>query len=151
MGQFYESTAVVSDEDGRPEITEHPHLHPQKSTYPGLRLPHAWIGNTYGVKSTHDLTSGSRFTLITGINGDSWEQAAQEVSDKLGFDLDVLVIGSGTAYQDTYGDWFRGREIDEDGALLVRPDKHIAWRSLHSTDDHAQKLEEVLLRVLSRN
>lgn len=151
VGQFYESTAVVSDEDGRPEITEHPHLHPQKSTYPGLRLPHAWIGNTYGVKSTHDLTSGSRFTLITGINGGSWEQAAQEVSDKLGIDLDVLVIGSGTAYQDTYGDWFRQREIDEDGALLIRPDKHIAWRSLHDIDDHASKLEEVLSRVLFRN
>ncbi|WP_342661959.1 hypothetical protein [Corynebacterium lubricantis] len=116
-----------------------------------MRLPHAWIGNTYGVKSTHDLTSGSRFTLITGINGGAWERAAQEVSDKLGISLDVLVIGAGTENQDTYGDWFRQREIDEDGALLVRPDKHIAWRSLHDVNDHSGKLEEVLRRVLSRN
>ena len=30
--------------------------------------------------------------------------------------------------EDLYHDWHRVREIDEGGALLVRPDGYIAWR-----------------------
>ena len=40
--------------------------------------------------------------------------------------LDAVVIGPGREVTDLYYDWARLREVEEGGALLVRPDKHIA-------------------------
>jgi 2,4-dichlorophenol 6-monooxygenase len=42
--------------------------------------------------------------------------------------------------RDAYGDWLRTREIDEDGALLVRPDGYIAWRAARLPADPAAAL-----------
>ena len=54
----------------------------------------------------------------------------QEISDELDVSLSTVIIGPGREVTDIYYDWARIREIDEDGALLVRPDKHIGWRSM---------------------
>ena len=56
--------------------------------------------------------------------------AAAKVSAELGVALVAVVIGPGRAVTDLYYDWAKVREVDESGALLVRPDKHIAWRSM---------------------
>ena len=47
-------------------------------------------------------------------------------------------------------DWARIREIDEDGVLLVRPDKHIGWRSITLPRDPEQALRQALTQILSR-
>ena len=151
IGQFYRSTAVVCDGLGRPEVTEDPMLHHQKSTYPGLRLPHAWIGDTLTKHSTHDIATGTGFTLFTGILGRPWADAAEEVAAGLGIELKTVVIGEGLEHQDLYGDWLRQREVDEDGVILVRPDKHIAWRSHHMVEDPRHALHAVLSSILSRD
>jgi hypothetical protein len=45
--------------------------------------------------------------------------------------LRTLVIGArGT--EDAYHDWSRAREMDEAGAILVRPDGYVAWRHSHA-------------------
>jgi hypothetical protein len=49
-----------------------------------------------------------------------------------------------------YRDWFKKREIEEDGMLLVRPDRYVAWRSSKVTSDSEEKLLHVLDRILSR-
>jgi 2,4-dichlorophenol 6-monooxygenase len=41
---------------------------------------------------------------------------------------------------DIYDDWARLREVAEDGAILVRPDKHIGWRSMTLPDDPERAL-----------
>lgn len=150
IGQFYESSAVLCDGGGRPEVTEDPMLHNQKSTYPGLRLPHAWIGDTMTRQSTHDIATGTGFTLFTGITGQAWATAAEQVAQELGLDLKAVVIGEGCEHQDLYGDWLRQREVAEDGMILVRPDKHIAWRAHHLVADPHSALTAVLSTVLSR-
>ncbi|RAF66226.1 phenol 2-monooxygenase, partial [Burkholderia multivorans] len=96
-------------------------------TDPGVRLPHAWVGNWIDKHSTHDLAPYSRFTLITGTTGAAWEDAAREVSDRLGVDVETVVIGPDRDITDLYFDWDRIRGTAEDGAILVRPDKHTAW------------------------
>jgi 2,4-dichlorophenol 6-monooxygenase len=55
--------------------------------------------------------------------------------------LDCLVIGTPGA-QDVYCNWQGLREIDEAGALLVRPDGMVAWRHQAGADDdqHAASL-----------
>ena len=44
-----------------------------------------------------------------------------------------MITGPGREVTDIYYDWARIREIGEDGVLLVRPDKHIGWRSMTVT------------------
>ncbi|MBW4041721.1 MAG: FAD-dependent monooxygenase [Acidobacteria bacterium] len=150
LGQCYESTAVVSDGSARPEPTRDPELFFQASTVPGSPLPHVWVGTAERKWSTLDLAPSSRFTLITGIAGEAWAEAAPQVGSALGIDLGAVVIGPGRAISDLYFDWARIREVGEDGVLLVRPDKIIAWRSMHGVDDPAGALTSVLTRVLSR-
>jgi len=150
IGQFYQSTAVLCDGLGRPEVTQDPMLHHQKSTYPGLRLPHAWIGDAMTKQSTHDIATGTGFTLFTGITGRAWAEAAEQVAATLGIELTAVVIGEGQEHQDLYGDWLRQREVEEDGMILVRPDKHIAWRAHHMVEDPLDVLSAVFNSILSR-
>lgn len=150
IGQFYDSSAVVTDGGPRPELTQDAMLHHQKSTYPGLRLPHAWIGDRDTKFSTHDIAKGTAFTIFTGITGQAWADAAVEVAAELNIELVAVVIGEGLAVQDLYGDWLRQREVEEDGMVLVRPDKHIGWRAHSMVSDPRIALIEVLSSLLSR-
>ncbi len=45
----------------------------------------------------------------------------------------------------------RRREVEEDGCVLVRPDRFVAWRSMELADDCESKLKEVMKAVLGRS
>jgi len=150
LGQFYESTAIVPDGSTRPEPTRDPELYYQPSTVPGSRLPHVWVGDAANRVSTLDLASYTRFTLITGIAGEAWATAAVKVADDLKVPMETVIIGPGRAVTDIYYDWARTRGVEEDGVLLVRPDKHIGWRSMSLPEDPERALREALTSMLSR-
>jgi hypothetical protein len=65
------------------------------------------------------------FCLLTGIGGDNWKAASQSVSRELGLEIRSHGIGWGQDYVDVYGDWEEKREVEEDGAILIRPDRFI--------------------------
>ncbi len=150
MGQFYTSTAVVPDGSPRPVPDRDPELYYQPSTVPGARLPHVWVGDHTRRLSTLDLAPVDRFTLITGIAGEAWAAAAVKVGEDLGVPVGAVVIGPGREVTDLYYDWARIREVGEDGALLVRPDKHIGWRAMGMVDDPEDVLRTALRTILSR-
>jgi 2,4-dichlorophenol 6-monooxygenase len=150
LGQFYESTAVVPDGTPRPEPTRDPELYYQASTVPGSRFPHVWVGDNRARLSTHDLAPMTRFTLVTGIAGEAWVAAAEKVAGDLGVPLAVVVIGPGREVTDLYFDWARAREVAEDGAILVRPDKHVGWRSMTLPDDPQGALFAAMAGILGR-
>ncbi|NUL49036.1 2,4-dichlorophenol 6-monooxygenase [Cellulosimicrobium funkei] len=130
LNQRYTSTAVVIDPTAGEEVfARDPQLYVQPTTRPGAKLPHAWLVGTDGHRiSTLDVTGQGKFTLITGLSGQAWKQAATRLNLPY---LRTVVIGE-PGYEDPYAYWARVREIDEAGALLVRPDGYVAWR--HSTD-----------------
>ncbi|WP_427006051.1 hypothetical protein [Pseudarthrobacter sp. H2] len=140
----------MGDGGERPSLSEDALLHHQKSTFPGLRLPHAWLGDQKSKYSTHDIAKGTGFTIFTGITGQAWADAAVKVAERLGIQLTAVVIGEGREVQDLYGDWLRQREIGEDGVILVRPDKHIGWRAHGMVEDPETALSAVLSEILSR-
>lgn len=150
LGQHYRSSAVISDDTVKPEPSRDPELYYQATTHPGGRLPHCWVGNSFKKYSTHDLAPYGQFTLFTGITGKPWAQAAQQVAAQLGVAINTIVIGPGEEITDLYFDWERLREVEEDGVVLVRPDKHVGWRSSTLVDDPAQALTNVLHSLLSR-
>lgn len=58
----------------------------------------------------------------------------------------VAVIGDGGAYRED-GAWSRVREIADDGAILVRPDHHVCWRSLSGNDNPAAALRAAFANI----
>jgi 2,4-dichlorophenol 6-monooxygenase len=150
MGQFYSSSAVAGDGSRPPAPDRDPELYYRPSTVPGSRLPHAWVGDARHRLSTLDLAPMTRFTLITGISGEAWADAAAKVAPDLGVPLEAVVIGPGRTVTDLYYDWARLREVEEDGALLIRPDKHIAWRAMTLPADPQRALHDALSAILSR-
>ena len=150
LGQFYESTAIVPDGSARPEPDRDPELYYQPSTVPGSRLPHVWVGDSTRKLSTIDLAPFTGFTLITGIAGQAWAGAAGKVAQDLGVPLEAVIIGPGREVTDIYYDWARIREVAEEGAILVRPDKHIGWRSMGLPEDPERSLREAMSSLLDR-
>ena len=150
LGQFYQSTAIVGDGTARPEPARDPELYYQASTVPGSHLPHVWVGDAASKVSTLDLAPYGAFTLFTGIAGEAWAEAADKVGRDLNVPVSTVIIGPGREVTDIYYDWARIREIAEDGALLVRPDKFIAWRSMSLPGNPALALRDALATLLSR-
>ena len=62
--------------------------------------------------------------LLTGLACCAWTAAAGKW--QLPY-LRTVVVGT-EGSEDAYHDWHRAREIEEAGALLVRPDGYVAWR-----------------------
>jgi 2,4-dichlorophenol 6-monooxygenase len=148
IGFSYQTGALVPD--GSPAPPRDPlggNYFP--TTRPGHRLPHAWLERAGARISTHDLTENNAcYVLITGTDNDDWVLAAGRAEAKFGIRVKVARIGADLA--DVDGDWARLREIDDAGAILVRPDNHVAWRSIGASPDSAAELVQALGVVLYR-
>jgi 2,4-dichlorophenol 6-monooxygenase len=151
MNQRYASGAAVTDGQAEPAFGKDAELHYQPTTWPGARLPHVWVWDKAGHKvSTLDLTGKGRFTILTGVGGEPWADAAASVGKAMGLDIRVHVIGPRSAVRDHAGDWARASEIGDAGCLLVRPDHHVAWRAKDITKNPVADLTRVLTAILAR-
>lgn len=153
MNQWYESAAVYlkDEKQGRAAAPVDPVLQYQITTYPGARLPHAWVNKPVPDQaniSTIDLAGHGAFCLLTGIGGEKWKHAATEAHKQLGVPINAYSIGWRQDWEDVYSDWSRRREVEEDGCVLARPDRTICWRSFGMVDDATAKLSDVLQVVL---
>ncbi|KAI3331194.1 FAD binding domain-containing protein [Ustulina deusta] len=162
MNQFYKSQAVWADDEPSPPPCfpnpEEVDLHYLESTYPGFRLPHAWLRASQATPSdpmisTHDLAGKGHFTIFTGIGGKArWVHGADRVRKDLSVEIPVYSIG-GEDYRDVFYDWSRKKGISEKGAILVRPDRFVAWRSNadgQDSEDCGDKLVKVISHILGR-
>jgi 2,4-dichlorophenol 6-monooxygenase len=151
LNQRCVSEAVIPDRDATEEVWKRDRqLYVQPTTRPGAKLPHAWLVGKDGRRtSTLDVVGKGKFSLVTGIAGQAWVDAAKELN--LPF-LRTVVIGLPGA-QDSYCSWQAVREVEEAGALLVRPDGVVAWRQFGAAADAAQAkraIEQALGSVLDR-
>ncbi|MGJ4995841.1 FAD-dependent oxidoreductase [Bradyrhizobium sp. HKCCYLS3077] len=150
MNHRYRSDAIVTDGQQEPAFTRDPELHFQQTTWPGARLPHAWLFGKDGTKiSTLDLAGHGKFTVLTGIGGEAWAAAARKLSQELGIEIDAHVIGPRQVWQDLDGDWSRLREVRDGGIVLTRPDQHVCWRRETLAEDPAAELRRVFKRILA--
>jgi 2,4-dichlorophenol 6-monooxygenase len=149
LDQRYASVAVLSD-GVSVEPERDPELFHRPSTEPGAKLPHAWLVGPHGRRvSTLDLVGGGRWTVLTGLSGTAWRDAAAKAGAELGVDLRAVRIGD-PATRDAYGDWSRLSGINEDGCLLVRPDGYVAYRHPTSSPTPATTLLTALRSLLDR-
>ena len=127
FGAAYESAAVIGDASPAP-VLDDPVTQYVPSARPGFRAPHVWLRRGEERVSTIDLF-GPRFVLLTGSRGGAWLDAAAEVAAATQLPLVAHMIGGDGALVDDDGNWAEAYGVAQDGAVLVRPDGHVAWRS----------------------
>jgi putative polyketide hydroxylase len=151
MGYRYSTGAIVREAgDENLPLVQHPD---QWKGQPGTHAPHLVLEREGKPISTRDLF-GSHFVLLVGPQGQNWKDAARSTQGALHLPLDSYQIGGEAAdlldarntFCDAYG-------IVATGAVLVRPDGFIGWRSRvagEQEQDAEQALTQALSTLLSR-
>jgi putative polyketide hydroxylase len=116
LGYTYTSAAIIPDGTDLPAV-ENPARDYVQTARPGSRAPHMWLAPT---RSTLDLF-GSGLVLLTGAEGGAWERAATAEAGSAPLQSHV-VRTEGNRFEQLY-------EIGSAGAVLVRPDGFVAWRT----------------------
>lgn len=121
---------------------------------PGSRAPHMWLNRADGRISTLDLYERSMVLLSSADGSGGWHTAAGEVARRLSVPLDSYRVGGGPDAElspESGTDWAEVHGVTADGAVLVRPDGFVAWRSEGPSADPAAALREALEGVLNRD
>jgi len=149
---YYDGGGVLQDGSEAPEPDPWG-LDLRQTSRPGHRLPHAWLVRDGERVATHALLAPGTFLLLVGGDGSPWTEAADAVAAELGVPVTVLSVGTGEHVQlvDADGAWTDQREHDDSGALLVRPDGHVAMRVPSRPADHQEALREGLFAALRRD
>jgi 2,4-dichlorophenol 6-monooxygenase len=121
------------------------------TTRPGHRLPHAWLNKRGKRVSTHDIGGIGSFVLLAGRQGQQWCAAAERVAAELGIPLCAFRIAADGDFGDPKRSWSELREVGEDGAILLRPDRYIACRFPATVPDTHAALREALTTILRRD
>lgn len=114
------------------------------SWLPGAHLPHRWVRHEGARKSLLSLVPPNRFTLIAGPDAAGWAAATDASA--------VNLLHFGVDFSDEDAGWSELTGLPLDGALLIRPDGHIAAR-LESLDrdDHGPALTRHMAQLLARS
>jgi len=149
LGFRYASAAVVPDGTD-PEAVADEVIDYVPSGRPGGRAPHVWIERGGERCSTLDLF-GPGFTLLAGRGGVRWAEAAAEVGRDLGVSVATHVIGDPAGWNDRDRSFPARYGIEARGAVLVRPDGHVAFRALgdEPAGAHTERLGQALAQVLA--
>ena len=153
LGYHYASRAVVVEDgvdqagqvdqaDARPEELD-------LTGRPGTRAPHVWIERASQRISMLDLFD-RRFVLLAGAEGVAWCDAARPVAARLGIDLDSYRVGMAGDLIDRDENWGAAYGVTPTGAVVVRPDGTVGWRSAGGIGSPAEELGRVLPRLLCR-
>jgi putative polyketide hydroxylase len=131
LGYTYTSSAVIPDGTSPPEVND-PIAEYVPVARPGHRAPHVWLEQN---RSTLDLF-GKGLTLLT--DSDAWLEAIKQVETRALIQTQVITNGQ---FLDAYG-------LEPGGAVLVRPDGFVAWRTREVLSDPVRALESALQSLL---
>ncbi len=154
LGNRYNSAAIIEQQDSK--TSENGLL--DLSGRPGTRAPHLWLrkpGNNENI-STLDLFE-QKYVLLLDSKATTWREAFNEIITRTGIKLELFLIGEADKVDikepdliDSDRSWPEKYGVTEGGAVLVRPDGFVAWRTTEaSTLEEARlKLEQVLDTLL---
>jgi putative polyketide hydroxylase len=126
MGYQYTSPVILGDAGPG---ADPPGADYQQTATPGCRAPHLWLADG---SSTIDLFD-QHFVLLTAEPGHAWRDAAAGCP---GVPVDSHVMAE-AQWPELYG-------VAPEGAVLVRPDGYIAWRSATTSTDPQADLQTAL-------
>lgn len=140
LGIRYAAGALV-DDGSTPPVPANPVREFIPSTCPGARLPHGWLENG---RSTLDLIPVDSFALLVGKAGNAWRASAAAVDST----LPCITLDGDVA--DPHDWWSTVAGMAPEGALLVRPDQHIAFRAQQPGADPLATLRQALAVATGR-
>ncbi|MGH8199257.1 MAG: FAD-dependent monooxygenase [Steroidobacteraceae bacterium] len=144
FGYRYRSAAILTEspDDGAP--AESPSA---PSGRPGTRAPHVVFVHRGARLSSLDLI-GRDFVFLCGPGASGWAQAGKAVAWSTSAPLTLYRVGADLI--DPEKRWQTSFGVGDSGAVLLRPDGFIAWRSQGAANSPVDALAEVLARVLCR-
>ncbi len=110
LGYHYAGSPLIANEPGEPPYD---YIEYRPSTFPGVRLPHAWLDDG---RAAQDCI-GDGYTLLRLGHSKADASALERAFHGIGAPFTVLDL-TGAAARDIYG-------YD---LILVRPDLHVVWR-----------------------
>jgi len=137
LGFSYEEGALVADGTARTPLNP---KHYQPNDRPGNRFPHVWLDLAM-VRSTLDWFD-QEFVLVAGPKAGEWLSAAQAAAESIGVPIRTRPLD---VANESDGLWMGSR-----GAVLVRPDGHVAWRMPWAPADPAAELASAMSSILFR-
>ena len=142
-GYHYWAGAFVPDGTPLPGDQSDP-ITFHSTSRPGHHLPHAWLAPSAGEsgrRAVHDLVRAEGLTLLTSPTAaPRWKAAVSAVGGAMPVTVVPVFDGDGS--------WASVRQITESGALLVRPDRKVAWRATHLPDDPESAFRDALQTVV---
>ncbi|MFG3721526.1 FAD-dependent oxidoreductase [Streptomyces massasporeus] len=148
LGYRYPQGAVVGADPAVPVVPERLDL----SGGPGSRAPHLWVRRRDERLSTLDLYERSLVLLSDAAEPNEWHEAALRLAGKLSLPLTSYRVGSGARADlvpEDDADWAERHGTGAGGAVLVRPDGFVLWRSQGPEADAEAVLHQVLRTALA--
>lgn len=148
LGYRYPQGAVVGADPATPVVPDRLDL----SGEPGSRAPHMAVRQQGESLSTLDLYERSLVLLSGAGSASGWHEAAVGLAEETSVPLASYRLGAGpyaelTPEGDT--DWSAAHGTTPEGAVLVRPDGFVAWRSPGPVPDAKSALRQVLNNLLN--
>ncbi|MGW1785455.1 FAD-dependent oxidoreductase [Streptomyces sp. NPDC002143] len=128
LGYRYPQGAVVGADPASPVVPEGLDL----TGEPGSRAPHLWVRRGDERISTLDLYERSLVLLSDAGEPSGWHEAAERLAAELALPLKSYRVGAGSGADlapEGDADWAERHGTARGGAVLVRPDGFVAWRS----------------------
>ncbi|MEV5814457.1 FAD-dependent oxidoreductase [Streptomyces mutabilis] len=151
LGYRYPQGAVVGADPATPVVPEGLDL----TGAPGSRAPHLWLrpGGGDARVSTLDLYEDSLVLLSDAAQPTGWHEAATRLAADLRVPLKSYRVGgtpeADLVQEDDDTDWARAHGVTRGGAVLVRPDGFVAWRSPGPAPHPESMLRQVVRTVLA--
>ena len=135
LGFAYEEGAVIQDGTARGGHLTRTYFPTDR---PGARFPHLWL-DMPRKHSTLDWFDKD-FTLVAGPMGNDWLEAGKRAGEKLRLPLGLHTLPTAEPAH--------GFQMGLRGAVLVRPDGHVAWRMPYLPPDPAAAIAGALTSLL---
>lgn len=149
LGAVYRSRAVIdpsgeSVDADRETATQNPR---EPLTEVGARGPHVTLTRDGEPVHVHDLFT-DRFVLLAASGGSGWRDAAASLSSGNGLPLDSYQVGGDGDLVANDQQFEQAYAMRSGGAVIVRPDGVVAWRS-DGQDASEDQLSDAMARLLA--
>lgn len=143
LGFIYHSKAIMTENDQVLSVLPSKYI---PTTLPGSRAPYVQLIKDKKTISTLDLFEKD-YVLLVGSDGHAWQMAANELSQTLSVPLKSYRVANNGDLSDPENIWHQIYEITTTGAVLVRPDGHVSWRSKSMVENPNAVLSNILCTI----
>ena len=146
FGAVYQSSAVIADGTQPPEVADSYSDYVPSAT-PGARAPHVWLGRPR--RTAVDARPVRQRVHACSPDPEAMRGAPSPRRSNASSASRSIATASAAPGLRDLGGFAEAYGLGEDGAVLVRPDGHVAWRSARGPGS-ASVLRDAVEHVVAR-